>query len=468
MSNIFAPNDEQRVIATILKNKEVGKRILQDLSKDDFSNISCRLLYLAITLAEEKYKIYTNELVYSIITSKKWWIDIGGEDWVNDNILKQVPIKLEEISETLTILKDKKNRRFLLKLKNSLEGAAQNTADPMNATRLESIRTKINENISNFLRSGDLDSDIFPLTGDALYDFYAAAKKRDEQRYYVGTGFKTLDSRLIDGFAPPGYSIVAGATSAGKSTFLQNLAINWGKAGQPCLLFVPEPQNKRTMDRLVSVYSQISLTSTKRAFGREAGSAFEADRELIMEKAKEITSMPIYLEERRGLTLSRMFEIIERTKIEVKDKYPDKELVWGIDLFKDLIDTTVANSVGSAEVSKLVQRLELELERTNTHGLILLHFNKTYANSDRERPELKNIEYSSAYEQKAQNILLISRPIQKDESVEQDDVMNVWIEKQRDGATRFCVKMGFLKETTTIVEIDDFSEKQNENGSFID
>jgi replicative DNA helicase len=73
------------------------------------------------------------------------------------------------------------------------------------------------------------------LIKDLGTDYYANPKARleaiREGKGQVSTGWKTVDEKLYGGFNKGEITIFAGQTGAGKSLFLQNLAVNWATAG---------------------------------------------------------------------------------------------------------------------------------------------------------------------------------------------------------------------------------------------
>ena len=73
------------------------------------------------------------------------------------------------------------------------------------------------------------------LVKDLGTDYYANPKARleaiREGKGQVSTGWKTVDEKLYGGFNKGEITIFAGQSGAGKSLFLQNLAVNWASAG---------------------------------------------------------------------------------------------------------------------------------------------------------------------------------------------------------------------------------------------
>ncbi len=89
-------------------------------------------------------------------------------------------------------------------------------------------------------RYGEVETSIkaavqIALVKDLGTDYYANPKERleaiREGKGQVSTGWKTVDEKLYGGFNKGEITIFAGQSGAGKSLFLQNLAVNWAMAG---------------------------------------------------------------------------------------------------------------------------------------------------------------------------------------------------------------------------------------------
>jgi archaellum biogenesis ATPase FlaH len=89
-------------------------------------------------------------------------------------------------------------------------------------------------------RYGEVEANIkaavqVALVKDLGLDYYANPKERLEalknNKGQISTGWKTVDDKLFGGMNRGEITIFAGQSGAGKSLFLQNLAVNWAMAG---------------------------------------------------------------------------------------------------------------------------------------------------------------------------------------------------------------------------------------------
>lgn len=97
------------------------------------------------------------------------------------------------------------------------------------------------------------------LVKDLGTDYYANPKARleaiREGKGQVSTGWKTVDEKLYGGFNKGEITIFAGQSGAGKSLFLQNLAVNWAQAGMHVVYLSLELSEKLCSMRIDAMHT---------------------------------------------------------------------------------------------------------------------------------------------------------------------------------------------------------------------
>jgi replicative DNA helicase len=105
------------------------------------------------------------------------------------------------------------------------------------------------------------------LTRDHGTDYFEDPKGRLEalkdNNGQISTGWQNLDKKLFGGFNRGELNIFAGGSGAGKSLFLQNLAVNWAQAGLNVCYISFELSEQLTAMRLDAMMTNIP---TKRVF----------------------------------------------------------------------------------------------------------------------------------------------------------------------------------------------------------
>lgn len=111
----------------------------------------------------------------------------------------------------------------------ALESAILKSADLLDKSQYGSVEKLIKEAVQVGL----------PKTfgTDYFEDPRARLERLKDSNGQLGTGWKTLDDKLYGGFNRGELNIFAGASGAGKSLFLQNLALNWAMSGLNTVYF---------------------------------------------------------------------------------------------------------------------------------------------------------------------------------------------------------------------------------------
>ena len=132
----------------------------------------------------------------------------------------------------------------------ALEKAIIESADLLEKGDYGTVETKIKEAVQIGL-ARDLGTNYFENPKQRLLDL----KSNNGQ---VSTGWKSLDEKLFGGFNRGELQIFAGQSGAGKSLFLQNLALNWAMDGMNVVYFTLELSELLVAMRLDSMISNIS------------------------------------------------------------------------------------------------------------------------------------------------------------------------------------------------------------------
>ena len=129
----------------------------------------------------------------------------------------------------------------------ALEGAILTSADMLEKGEYGSVEDKIKEAVQ------------IGLTKDLGLDYFEDPKSRlmalKDNNGTVSTGWPGFDKKLFGGFNRGELNIFAGGSGAGKSLFLQNLAINWAEAGLNVVYITLELSELLTSMRLDAMMS---------------------------------------------------------------------------------------------------------------------------------------------------------------------------------------------------------------------
>jgi len=105
----------------------------------------------------------------------------------------------------------------------ALEGAILTSADMLEKGEYGAVEEKIKEAVE------------VGLTKDLGIDYFADPRGRltalKDNHGKISTGWSQIDKKLFGGFSKGELNLFAGGSGAGKSLFLQNLAVNWVEQG---------------------------------------------------------------------------------------------------------------------------------------------------------------------------------------------------------------------------------------------
>ena len=136
----------------------------------------------------------------------------------------------------------------------ALEGAILQSADMLEKGDYAPVEDMVKAAVSVGLTK-DLGTDYFE-------DPKGRLEKLKNSNGQVSTGWPYLDKKLFGGFNRGELNIFAGGSGAGKSLFLQNLAVNWSTAGLNTVYISFELSEELTAMRLDAMMTNIPTKKT--------------------------------------------------------------------------------------------------------------------------------------------------------------------------------------------------------------
>lgn len=137
-----------------------------------------------------------------------------------------------------------KERCRVVTLPTDIDGAPKDPTDFMRLGKIELVLRAIEESpIFTHDKVAHISESIQELRDDFLYG---------DRTRGVSTGYPTLD-QLVGGRRPGELTVVFGATGSGKSTFCNNLCLNWAAAGEAVLLGSFENTRKSMMRKFAEM-----------------------------------------------------------------------------------------------------------------------------------------------------------------------------------------------------------------------
>jgi replicative DNA helicase len=243
-------------------------------------------------------------------------------------------------------------------------------------------------------------------------DMAANAYRRDGHLSGLATGLADLD-RLMGGLQPSDLIIVAGRPGMGKSALATNVGFNvaraWAGELQPdgtmktvnggiVGLFSLEMSAEQLATRIVAEQSRVPSSNIRR------GRIDESEFARIVETAREMNRIPLYIDQTGGLSIAQLSARARRLKRQ-----------RGLDLLiVDYLQLMQGNSKRGAdnrvqEVTEITNSLKALAKELNVPIMALSQLSRQVENRDDKRPQLSDLRESGSIEQDADVVLFVYR-----------------------------------------------------------
>lgn len=373
--------------------------------------------------------------VASKLKEKKQINEIGGNPYLNE-LMTNVPSTVN-IRHYADIVYKKYILRSLIDASESIATQAYADADQDVSTILDSaeksiFRVSSNMNVKNAFIS--IKQSIF----ETVEQIEHLHQNKDELRG-VPTGFVDLDNMLA-GLQKSDLIILAARPSMGKTTFALDIARNVALSGHPVGIFSLEMSAQQLVQRMLSAESRVDAWSIRTGHGLSTQHFTN-----LQEAASRLQKAPIYIDDQAGNSIVKMKAVARRLKSE-----------HGLSLivvdYLQLMSTSknydnMVNQV--TEISRSLKQLARELD---VPVLALSQLSRA-VESRGGRPRLSDLRDSGSIEQDADVVMFIHREDRYKEQSEKDNIVEILIEKHRNGAVGM-IQLYFDAKTTTLLPVD--------------
>jgi replicative DNA helicase len=243
-------------------------------------------------------------------------------------------------------------------------------------------------------------------------DMAAKAFQRDGKLSGIATGLRDLDTKM-GGLQPSDLVIVAGRPGMGKTALATNIAYNVAKAyrgevqadgttkavnGGIVGFFSCEMSAEQLATRIIAERTGIPSSSIRR------GGITETDFEKIRDYSIELQSLPFYVDETGGLSISQLTARARRLK---RQKGLDLLVVDYIQLLQGSGKRGNDNRV--QEVTEITTSLKAIAKELNVPVIALSQLSRQVESRDDKRPQLSDLRESGSIEQDADVVMFVFR-----------------------------------------------------------
>jgi replicative DNA helicase len=279
-------------------------------------------------------------------------------------------------------------------------------------------------------------------------EFIHTARQSDRLINGLPTGFIDLD-RLTTGFHPGDLVVVAGRTGVGKTGFMLSMAVNLGfKMGVPVAIFSLETSKFQLLLRMLSILSGVPLRNLRLGFLSD-----EVWSDVVL-VGTELAQSPIYIEDSPRLTVAELREKSKRLREEkgIEAVFVD---------YLQLLRGPFARNTRQEEVADISIELKALAKELSIPVVALAQLSRRTEQRKDKRPQLMDLRDSGQIEEVADMVLFIHRPSAYKLSSRREEVAEIIVAKQRQGATGI-VKLVFDKETTEFEPLSSSNFKRVE------
>ncbi|MDA9720632.1 replicative DNA helicase [Candidatus Pelagibacter sp.] len=387
---------EQSVIGSVLLSNEMFDEISLIISSKNFFDPVHKKIFEAIE------KLIYGGLLANPITLKNHF-----EKEKNDLNIPEYLVKITKFSTSSRQAIEYSKLIFDLFVKRELIKISGEIIDQAKNNDLNSDGQKIIENYEKSLfdlaEKGSFSSSLvkFDAAMRQTIEMASNAYKNEEGIVGVPTGLKDLDDRL-GGLHKSDLVIIAGRPSMGKTALATNIAFNAAKKilendeKSSIAFFSLEMSSEQLSTRILAEQSRIKSNDIRR--GRISEEQFDK----FIETSKNISELPLYIDETPAITIAALSNRARRIK-----------RLYGLNMvvidYIQLMRASNANNGRVQEISEITQGLKALAKELAVPVLALSQLSRAVEQRDDKKPQLSDLRESGSIEQDADVVMFVYR-----------------------------------------------------------
>ena len=388
---------EQSVIGSILLSNEIFDDINILISSKNFYDPMHQKIFSAIE------KLIYSGMLANPITLKNYFENEKDELNVPDYLVKitKFSTSSRQAIEYSKLIYDLFVKRELIKIsENIIDTAKLNDLDHDGQSIIENFE----KSLFDLAEKGSFSSSIvkFDEAMKMTIEMASSAYKNEEGIVGVPSGLTDLDDRL-GGMHKSDLLIIAGRPSMGKTALATNIAFHAAKKIQDdgrkssVAFFSLEMSSEQLSTRILAEQSRIKSNDIRR--GRISEEQFDK----FIETSKNISELPLYIDETPAISIAAMSNRARRIK-----------RLFGLDLivvdYIQLMKGTTFNKDGRVqEISQITQGLKAIAKELSVPVLALSQLSRAVEQRDNHKPQLSDLRESGSIEQDADVVMFVYR-----------------------------------------------------------
>ncbi len=420
---------ESSVLGGILLENEAINRVLEVLTTDDFYRESHRKIFRAMIELYDRSEPVDLITLSDILKAKGDLEAVGGSAYLA-SLANATPTSAN-IHHYARIVREKAIRRYLISAATTI--ATRGFEDQENVDEFLDEAEKVIFDISeNRVRTS------FVMVGEMIRDSIKMVERLYERKELVTgvpSGYKDLD-KLTAGFQPSDLIVVAGRPSMGKTALCLNIATHAAFGGTGVAIFSLEMAKEQLVLRMLCSEARIDHSRVR--------SGYLADREFpaLVMAAGKLAETPIYIDDTPAISV---LELRAKARRLVRDR--EKKIGLIIVDYLQLMRGARTASNREQEISDISRSMKALAKELSVPVIAISQLNRRVEDRGDKRPMMADLRESGAIEQDADLIAFVFREVVYNENVDDPNVAEIIVSKQRNGPTG-TVRLTFFKEFT--------------------
>jgi replicative DNA helicase len=406
----IAPNNievEQALLGAILINNDAYYRVSDFLQAEHFFEPLHQRVYEVATTLIKSGKVATPKTLKTFLGDD----DLGGT--TTSGYLARLAAEATTVinaEDYGRVIYDLSTRRRLIAVGEDLVNVAYDS--PVETSPRDQIE-EAERRLYELAETGRYDGG-FQRFAEALtsaIDMAAAAYKREGKLSGIATGLHDLD-RSLGGLQPSDLVILAGRPAMGKTSLATNIAFNIAKVyegekqpdgsvktvnGGIVGFFSLEMSSEQLATRIIAEQSGVPSYKIRR------GDMREDDFYKITEAAREMQTVPFYIDQTGGISIAQLAARARRLKRQ-----------RGLDLlvvdYLQLLSGSAKKSENRVqELTEITTGLKALAKELNVPILALSQLSRQVESRDDKRPQLSDLRESGSIEQDADVVMFVYR-----------------------------------------------------------
>ena len=387
---------EQSVIGSILLSNEIFDEVNLILSSKNFYDPIHRKIFQAL-----------EQLIYGGMLANPITLKNYFDKEKDDLNIPEYLVKITKFStssrqaiEYSKLIFDLYVKRELIKISGEIIDKAK--LNDLNTDGQKLIET-YEKSLFDLAEKGSFSSSLikFDEAMRQTIEMASNAYKNEEGIVGVPTGLKDLDDRL-GGLHKSDLIIIAGRPSMGKTALTTNIAFNAAKKIQEIgekssiAFFSLEMSSEQLSTRILAEQSRIKSNDIRR------GKISEEQFDKFIETSKDISELPLYIDETPAITIAALSNRARRIK-----------RLFGLDMvvidYIQLMRASNTNNGRVQEISEITQGLKALAKELAVPVLALSQLSRAVEQRDDKKPQLSDLRESGSIEQDADVVMFVYR-----------------------------------------------------------